>query len=481
LQIKTTKKDYLWSYIGYFLNLSVNVILLPVILHFLSQEEMGIWYTFVSIYTVIILIDFGFTPTLVRSLTYAWSGAKEIKPEGVSYIKNIGDPNRHLFATIFLATKRLCFILALAVLLLMTTCGTIYIHYISKGLVNKSIVIAWILYSIGGWANIYFNYLVLGLKSTGAIADSQQAVVISKIVQLIVSSFGVINGGGLIALSVSYIISGFAMRIVARIKFYTHGNIGEWLHEETVNITGDEIIKTFRILWFNAKRAGSVVIASTIMMQSGVLFCSAFIGINATAVYGLCIQLNTVLFGVGQIFYQTNIAALTNAKINGDKRKQQRIFSTAVVVLWCIAIPGIIVLAFCGNFLINLLGSNTPIQISVLLLVCLYMLLEQNYSLSTNYISLSNTYPFMKSFVISAILQVSAFFGLIIFAELHIWHILLINTASRLFYISWKWPLECLKELGMTASQLMRLGFSNIFEMLRLLIFGGKDNECSSL
>jgi O-antigen/teichoic acid export membrane protein len=363
----------------------------------------------------------------------------------------------------------------------MITCGTAYIYYISNSLVNRSIVIAWILYSIGGGVNIYFNYLILSLKSTGSIADSQQAVVISKIVQLTISSVGVISGGGLIALSVSYIISSFVMRIVARSKFYKHRNISKYLRKETLNVTRDEIIKTFKTLWFNAKKAGSVVIASTIMAQSGVLFCSAFIGINETAVYGLCVQLATVLFGVGQIFYQTNIAALTNAKVNGDKQKQQKIFSTAIVLLWCIVIIGILFLSFCGTWMLSLIGSNTQIQAPILLFVCLYMLLEHNYSLSAHYISLSNIYPFVKSVVISAVFQLSAFLGLIIFTELRIWHILLINIVSRLFYISWKWPSECLKELGMTVFQLIQSGFSNIFGMIRMLLVENKTNEYTSL
>jgi hypothetical protein len=431
---------------------------------------MGIWYTFVSVYTVIILIDFGFTPTLIRSLTYAWSGTKELKPEGVVYIKNDFGVNMHLFTTVFLTTKTLCLILSIFVFLLMTTIGTVYINYISNGLINKSIIIAWILYSIGGWANIYFNYLILSMKSTGAIAESQQAMVIAKIVQLIISAVGVIKGGGLIALSVSYIISGLVMRIIAKHIFYKYKDIGKHLKKEIKNITKYEIVKTFKIVWVNAKKAGSIVIASTTMAQSGVLFCSAFIGINEAAVYGLCVQLNTVLFGVGQIFYQTNIAALTSAKINEDKHKQQNIFSTAIILLWLIVIIGIVFLSLGGTRILNLVGANTQIEVPILLSVCLYMLLEHNYSLSAHFISLTNTYPFVKSVVITAVFQLLVFGVLILFAELQIWHILLVNIASRLFYISWKWPSVCLKELGINFFQLVHLGSFNIFVMIKRLV-----------
>lgn len=482
MQIKATKNDFFWSYIGYFFNLGINIILLPLVLRFLSQEEIGIWYTFSSIYLVIILIDFGFTPTLVRSLTYAWSGAGELKAEGVAdIIQDSHKPNIHLFSSVFLAARTIYFILSLAVLLLMITCGTVYIHYISNNLANKFILASWILYSVGGWSNIYFNYLILGLKSTGAIAGSQQAVVVSKIVQLVISAAGVVCGGGLIALSGSYIISSFVMRILAKNIFYKYNGIGEYLKKVKGNITKNEIKKILKIIWFNAKKAGSVTIASTIMTQSGILFCSAFIGINETAVYGLCVQLNTVLFGVGQIFYQTNVVALTNAKINGDKKKQQKIFSMALVLSWCIVTVGIIFLSLGGTWLLDLIGANTRIKVSVLLFICFYMFLEQNCALSTYYISLSNTYPFMKSFVVTAFFQLFVFLCLVIFTELQVWHILLVNIISRSFYISWKWPLECLKELDLTIFQLVRLGFLNIFAVIKSFILGTKNNEYAGL
>jgi O-antigen/teichoic acid export membrane protein len=443
---------------------------------------MGIWYTFVSVYTIIVLIDFGFAPVLIRSLTYAWSGVSELKAKGVADVIQDGHkPNIHLFSTVFLAARILCFILSLAVLLLMITCGTAYIRYISNGLTNKSILAAWILYSIGGWANIYFNYLILGLKSVGAVAGSQQAVAASKIVQLIISAAGVASGGGLAALSVSYVISGLVMRIMAKNIFYKYMGIGGYLKKETKNVTRDEIVKIFKIIWVNAKKVGCVVIASTIMVQSGVLFCSAFIGIKETAVYGLCVQLNTVLFSMGQIFYQTNVAALTNAKINKDKQNQQKIFSTAIVLSWCIVAAGIIFLSFLGDWLLNLIGTNTQLQIPVLIFVWLYMLLEQNSALSTHYISLNNTYPFMRSLAVTAAFQLLALSGLAVCTKLQVWHILLINIVSRSFYISWKWPAECLKELRLTVFQLIRFGFLNILLIIRSSIFRGKNNEYANI
>lgn len=76
-------KNLLWNYIGYGVSLGVNLFLLPIVLFFLSSEELGLWYVFLSISTFINLVDFGFSPQLARFVTYAYTGAGVLQKEGV--------------------------------------------------------------------------------------------------------------------------------------------------------------------------------------------------------------------------------------------------------------------------------------------------------------------------------------------------------------------------------------------------------------
>ena len=68
MNIKITTKDFFWSYLGYFFNVGVVVILLPFILKFLPAEEVGLWYTFVSISVLYCAIVFKvFTDLLINN------------------------------------------------------------------------------------------------------------------------------------------------------------------------------------------------------------------------------------------------------------------------------------------------------------------------------------------------------------------------------------------------------------------------------
>ena len=86
LQINAKTKDVVWNYLGIFFSLGSQVIWLPVLLHYLPPDILGLWYVFVSIGGLVELMDSGFTPTLSHCMTYAWSGAANLKKHGVLFI-----------------------------------------------------------------------------------------------------------------------------------------------------------------------------------------------------------------------------------------------------------------------------------------------------------------------------------------------------------------------------------------------------------
>ena len=86
MQIEIRKMDIIWGYLAQFLNIGVGILILPMILKKLSSQELGIWYIFLAISNLVYLLDFGFLPTIQRNISYVFSGAQELKEEGISKI-----------------------------------------------------------------------------------------------------------------------------------------------------------------------------------------------------------------------------------------------------------------------------------------------------------------------------------------------------------------------------------------------------------
>ena len=132
MQIKIGRKDLVWSYLGYFLQICSNVILLPLILANITSTELGLWYTFTSVGILVNLLDMGFSPTLTRNITYAWSGAKDIQKEGAEISSDNSEPNYLLLNNILYACKKINMTISLMAILVLLFAGTPYIIYVIR-------------------------------------------------------------------------------------------------------------------------------------------------------------------------------------------------------------------------------------------------------------------------------------------------------------------------------------------------------------
>lgn len=79
MKIRTSEKDIVWNYIGTALNLGFSFLLLPFMMRYLDDDSLGLWYVFVSIGSIVTILDFGFGPTISRNVAYVWSGARKLK------------------------------------------------------------------------------------------------------------------------------------------------------------------------------------------------------------------------------------------------------------------------------------------------------------------------------------------------------------------------------------------------------------------
>ncbi len=103
--MKVGKSDLLWNYGASFMRVASGLIVLPIILRMLSPEDAGLWGIMLGLYSMIVLLDFGFYQTFSRAVTYIFSGATELKPEGLSDVVEDGQINYQLLKGSLKAVK----------------------------------------------------------------------------------------------------------------------------------------------------------------------------------------------------------------------------------------------------------------------------------------------------------------------------------------------------------------------------------------
>ena len=319
MHINIAKKDIYWSYLNYGANVLSNMIILVVAIVILPEKELGMWYTFQSVGAIVQLIDFGFLPCITRNISFAWVGAKELRKNGIP--TQTGDTNFALLKLLIYSSKYIYMFLSIFVLLIGGIIGTGYILTISEEINLNYLLISWLVYVLSLICNIYFGYWAGCLQGVGAIKENNEAKVISFITLIIVTIVFLYCSFGLMAMAGGYLISGIVYRLIAKYKFSKQKGVreNEVLHNE--KFSKSDVASIIKIIWPNSWRLGINSISTYLITQGNTLLCSGFLGLSATATYGLSLQICTAIITIAKILMTTYQPQLIELNLKQDKGK----------------------------------------------------------------------------------------------------------------------------------------------------------------
>lgn len=460
--ISIGKKDVFWSYIGSFFKLAANIILLPFMLHFLSDEDLGLWYVFAGISQFVVLLDFGFAPALSRNISYIWCGAKELIKEDVS--NNKQDTTDFVsFKKVLTTCKFIYFSLSVVAFVLLGTLGTFYI--LSLGSSGEIVLWSWIIYGLGVVLNLYYSYFTSFLRGVGAIAENNIAGVISKAVQIILSCFLLYNGFGLLGASIAYLLSGIVLRLYSMRAFYNYNFIGDSLKKISITVKIKECWDTFVVIWYNASKEGLITLSNFLSSQANTLICSTVLGLATTGSYGISVQIATVICGVSNIPYTVYQPKMMEKILNKDGNGGIKLFSGTVILL----IITYAILSIFSILLIPLIVWLKPsfeINYSMMAMLLIFMFVDNFYHIFSSYISNYNKLPYTISFIVSSFFSVVLSYMLASVSSMGIWALIVAPLITALCFNAWYWPRYVLTESRISVNGFIHLGYIAVREML---------------
>jgi len=356
---------------------------------------------------------------------------------------------------------------AITALVVLLIGGTRYIEYIARDIPGNNYIYAWYIYNIAVFFNIYYNYWTSALKGVGAIQQAQKAVILSKITQIVLSVLGLYSGLGLIALAAAYLTSGFILRISSKLMLYSYKGIGITIGEYKKSVTGVEVFGTIKVVWYNAKKVGLVSLSSFAITQSTTMISAAFVGLDATASYGLSLQIITVIAGVSQTFFTTVTPMMIDLRISGKREELYKVLSSAMTVYWVLYFAGITV----GLPLVALIKSNTDLPLIMVSFIALYIFLEANHSLYATFIAFSNNVPYVGAALVSG--ATITVFSLLIakYTTLGIYGLMIVQCLVQLCYNNWKWPYVVMKEFKTNPWKMFKIGYKDSYIRVKKIFY----------
>lgn len=455
--MQITKYDLIWSYIGYILRFFSGIIVLPILVLYLTSDELGIWYVFLSLGAMTQLLDMGFAPTISRNVAYAYSGATDLIKKGVPEADS-GEPNLYLLKRVIAAAAGIYRWISIATLAILVVAGLPYIAWLARDFADIRMPLAsWGMYALGLFLNFYYSYWGNVLTGIGRIKEGQKAVIVSRAIYLLLLVIGVQFIDGLFVVSTAFCISGVTLRWMYRWEFRKAIRLPEG------KVDSSERKRLFQIMWYNAKRMGLVSLGAFLINQANTLIASYYFDLATVASYGLTIQIVGILMAISSLPSTTFAPKFSELQLLHKRDELIAVLSKVIVFFILIYWIGGVVILGLTNPVLELVHSHTFILTgSQTLLVLVFSFLESNHSIFAGILAARNEIPFVSaSLAAGAMLIVFAIFNMEVL-QMNIWGLLMARFFSQAVYQNWYWPYYVMKGLQVTPIHLLTEGWQGV-------------------
>jgi len=451
--MEITKSDVIWNFIATVLKVAAGVLILPLVLHLLPAEDVGLWTIFISVGALSYLLDFGFGDSFARNITYIFSGVKNLQKTGYETVLDNIEIDYSLLKGTIVAMRRFYGVMALFLLVLLSTIGSYYIFTVLKNYHGQIVQIyfAWGAYCILAIYQLYTLYYDALLRGRGMIKRSKQILVVANIAFIIVASIFLLLGFGLISLVMGQFISIIINRILCKRIFY----------DEEIKLKLNEVLphspnEIFKILLPNAAKLGITSIGGFLITRSSIVIGSLFLSLQDIGSFGISKQVLELLAAIAIVWYNSFNPLISKYRVENNTLFIKKIFIKSLhVQLLVFAFGGLFLILF-GNRALMFIGSKTLfLSQGLLCIFLLLMVIESIFSSAGGMLLTKNIVPFFKASIISGIAIVLMMIFFFKYTNLGVLSMLLAPLIVDVSYQAWKWPFEIKKDLNLKFKDLI--------------------------
>ncbi len=283
------------------------VLLLPMVLTTLPDEEVIVWYLFSSLMALQLIVDMGFLQTFSRFISYGMGGATASDILAIRNIKRDKEiqtePDWSTISCIdqvMLRTYRKITLLAFCVGAIL---GSLVLSGPIANTANTKLAwLAWLVVLLSSCWMLFGNYYAAYLQGINEIARVQRWQMITALLATVMAALALAMGGGLFWSIVAYqTILGINVAINIYLKKQMRAKL------ECNNITAEDMQTVWLVVWPTALRSGVGVLMSAGLIQlSGIIY--AQLGqASSVASYLLGLQLIRTISSFSQAPFYTKL------------------------------------------------------------------------------------------------------------------------------------------------------------------------------
>jgi O-antigen/teichoic acid export membrane protein len=430
------KKTLSLGYVSLLFTVGGHLLVLPLAYRYLSVSQLALWFNYITLYSLILLLDFGITSTMARSFSQAW-GSKVTDLE-TGHLR----PDYERFASIYRASQAIYSKVALAGLAFALVAATPYLLLIGEQASDyRDVLYSWPIYCAALYLSLRQLYLVPALRGMDKIERIYIANIVSKFMQVGVTLLLLMVGTGIIAVSVGFLLSTLISRLLLRNFFRREiGEIGNALDWHGQHADDKEIQKSMapKVL-----KHGMNSLAIFFQDKAALFYVSAFCGLETTSRYGLTMQIIGLIAAISNVYYNSVYSKMIEGHVQDDVdaiRKHLR--NAASVQIGMIAAGGI-GLYFFGSWVLNIAGvSNVIIDDQGLVLMVVYVAIFNFQLICASYLHIRDDYSMLWPNIISSVAFIVLTSAAAAAFNINYITVILIQLTVLLAYNAWKWPVK---------------------------------------
>jgi hypothetical protein len=434
-----------WSALVTALRMGAAVLVLPLLLHLLTKEEFGVYYLFLRLAAFAPIIDFGFSITVGRHVSYAMGGATELRAHGLPPTSADAAPNRVLLWELMATYRMLYRYLSLIALVVLGVGGTYNIALVAANTTYPALTWAgWVVTVIATGVEIYFGWWNIFLRGMNQVQRNAQYAVFTTLLQLALSAVLLLAGFGLLSVPLASLVSNTIQRTLSRKK------VLELLGERPVTVAPVDPRRALATIWPTTWRVG----LQTMSIYLGSSLPALIFGAHQTAAfaeYGLSLQILSLCVGTSAAWTNVKWPLVAQLRSRHDFTALQELLRPRIALqtlTFVVMVSAAIILAppalrWWGQ-------GKSMMPPSLLWLMAINFLLEMHFAFWTTLLSNENRVPSLWPAVAGNVFSLGLFLWFHYFTSIGVAAMVIAPLISGLLFNYWYWPIEGARNLGTT-------------------------------
>jgi hypothetical protein len=331
-------------------------LVLPLVLVRFAPAEVAVWQLFSTLITLMLILDFGLSPTFSRMLSYALGGAsvqdllniRQSKPKTDASVQDTRETVQHVYATLQWLYARL----GLGIVVLAAAAGSwALIKPISQLTDPSSGWVAWAIVVVSLMGAVWGNAYAAALQGVNEIASLRRWEIAASVGQIACSFAVVALGGGLVVLVLS-------TQAWAVFNMWRNRRLLHRLRPELAQVRSAPHPGVMAALWPAAWRSGVGVLMSQGLIQLSGLAYGQMAAVADVASYLLALRIITTVSQFSQAPFYSKLPTLNMCYARKDIAEQLRVAQKGMLMASAVFTAGTLAAGLLAQPLLTLIHSK---------------------------------------------------------------------------------------------------------------------------